>query len=117
MITGIKDKFDTDGAEHLVLIGYPENKEYLTDLIAWSCFPNDPVAWILYPYVSVLKDDIMAAAMAEFMEFHFEKNQEDMVEQAAAMFIYDGRENLIPLILEQTSNSLIATFFAKNKPC
>lgn len=83
----IADKFDTDSAEHLVVIGYPANKPALPDLIFWSCWPNDPVCWITYPYIDALRDDYLAEPMAEFLEFHLQHQQLDMISDAFGLFI------------------------------
>ncbi|MCP4322304.1 MAG: hypothetical protein GY787_10735 [Alteromonadales bacterium] len=107
MLQGINDKFDTDGAENLVIIGYPENEDHLPDLIFWSCFPNDPVCWITYPYIKILRDDVMASAMSKFIEFHLGKGQVKIVEEAFDIFIKDERENLIPTIIKLSESSLV----------
>ncbi|WP_166839224.1 hypothetical protein [Rheinheimera pleomorphica] len=111
MTKEIKDKFDTDAAEHLVIIGYPDNKEYLPDLVFWSCFPNDPVCWITYPYINSLKDEILAEAMAKFMTFHLGIGQEDMVETACAFFIFEERSNLIPMIISLANCRKVSEWF------
>jgi len=85
-LQSIRDKFDTDNAEHLVLIGYPHNAGFLQELIFWSCFPNDPVCWITYPYVSVLRDDILLPELVAFVQFNIEKQQADLADTALAMF-------------------------------
>ncbi|MFC3679674.1 hypothetical protein [Bacterioplanoides pacificum] len=85
-LQSIRDKFDTDNAEHLVLIGYPLNAGFLQELIFWSCFPNDPVCWITYPYVSVLRDDILLPELVAFVQFNIEQQQADLADTALAMF-------------------------------
>ncbi|MBU1310826.1 MAG: hypothetical protein KKE30_14990 [Gammaproteobacteria bacterium] len=112
MTIEIKDKFDTDAAEHLVIIGYPENKKYLPDLVFWSCFPNDPVCWITYPYINSLKDEILAEAMAVFMKFNLGIGQEDMVETACAFFIFEERCDLIPMIISLADCQKVREWFA-----
>ena len=112
MSEAIKDKFDTEGAEHLVIIGYPENKQFLPDLIFWSCVPNDPVCWITYPYISSLRDEIFAEAMASFITFHLSVNQMDMIETACAFFVFDERDHLIPTIISLTDCPKVKSWFA-----
>jgi hypothetical protein len=85
----IKDKFDTESAEHLVLVGFPTNASCLPELISWSCFPNDPVCWITYPYISSLRNEILAPAMADFLEFHVGAGQYDLIFDAFSHFIND----------------------------
>lgn len=94
----IKDKFDTDSAEQLVLIGYPENAERLPDLIFWSCWPNDPVCWITHPYIYSLRDEILAPPMAEFLEFNLAQAQNNLIEDAFWLFINERGEHFRTLV-------------------
>jgi hypothetical protein len=89
----IKDKFDTEGAGDLVLIGYPENKSALSELIFWSCFPNDPVCHVTHPYVASLRDEVLAPALAEFLDFHLDAKQLDLVSDAFWLFINERGES------------------------
>ncbi len=108
----IADKFDTASAEHLVVIGYPRNQAALPELIFWSCWPNDPVCWITHPYIAALRDDYLAEPMAEFLEFHLQHQQLDMVGDAFALFINPRgqlfRERVLALMTSLAGRALFA---------
>ena len=111
-----KDQFDTDAAEHLVLIGYPSNKAYLAEMITWSCFPNDPVCFTFLPYVSVLKDEILIPAMEEHLRFHLANNQESLADTAYYVFIDGEREHIIADIIKLTTCNNLKRWLEK-KSC
>ncbi|MEN7547007.1 DUF5071 domain-containing protein [Rapidithrix thailandica] len=54
----IVDKHDTETVEKIIAIGYPENKEYLEELLSWTADPNWPVAMVIYEYLIELGDEI-----------------------------------------------------------
>ena len=83
----IKDKFDVESASEIVVIGYPENQPALTELISWSCFPNDPVCHVTFPYIASLRNEILGPALAEFLDFHVTHAQLDLVSDAFWLFI------------------------------
>lgn len=87
VLPSIKDKFDVDSASEIVVIGYPENQSALTELISWSCFPNDPVCFVTFPYIASLRNEVLAPALAEFLDFHVEHAQMDLVADAFWLFI------------------------------
>ena len=95
----IEDKFNVESASELVVIGYPENKEMLVELIFWSCFPNDPVCWVTYRYIDSLRDDYLAPEMAKFLEFHYEANQLDLVSNVFNQFINERGLDFRELVL------------------
>jgi len=111
VLTGIKDKFDTKTAEQLVLVGYPKNKDHLCDMLFWSCFPNDPVCWITYPYMQILRDEILVETLESFIKFHLGNSQEKLVQIACEEFLSDERESLIPLILYLTECPKVKAWF------
>jgi len=94
----ITDKFDTDGAERLVLMGYPENTGKLSELIFWSCWPNDPVCWVTFPYIYSLRDEILAPPMAEFLEFNLSQGQNDLITDVFWLFINERGEQFRTLV-------------------
>jgi len=100
----IKDKFDSDSAEQLVLIGYPENAERLSDLIFWSCWPNDPVCRITHPYIYSLRDEILAPPMAEFLEFHLAQKQTSLIADVFGLFINERGEQFRSLVRSYVKN-------------
>ncbi|WP_444944497.1 hypothetical protein ACJJIK_06155 [Microbulbifer sp. ZKSA006] len=111
----IKDKFDTGSAEHIVIIGYPENADFLPELISWSCFPNDPVCWVTYPYISSLRNEILAPAMADFLDFHATAEQYDMIFTAFDHFINERGESFRELIKEYLQNDEAKKLFSDPK--
>lgn len=42
---------DTSAAEKLVDLGYPAVAPVLEDLLCWMFSPNDPVVWVLQPFL------------------------------------------------------------------
>ncbi len=113
MLKEIENQFDTENAEKIVTSGYPKNKKFLVDLIFWSCFPNDPVCLIIYPYVSSLDDEILAPAMAEFISFHLANNQEELVDIALDMFVNERVPRFKKLIISSTEDDLVKEILAK----
>ena len=110
-LPNIKDKFDTESAETLVVVGYPNNKDHIEELIFWSCFINDPVTWIAYPYISTLRDDILAPNLATFLEFNIEKNQPELIEFAFEEFINKRGQSFRDLILSKTQSEKVKELF------
>lgn len=46
----IKDKSDCENVNKIIAMGYPENEQYLDELLSWTCDPNWPVAGSIYEY-------------------------------------------------------------------
>ncbi|MFT5133171.1 MAG: hypothetical protein ACI9SC_001640 [Gammaproteobacteria bacterium] len=46
----IVDKGDQESVDRIIAIGYPDNIEYLDNLLAWTCDPNWPIAGSIYKY-------------------------------------------------------------------
>jgi len=111
----IKDKFDTDSAEHLVIVGYPENKDVLSDLIFWSCFPNDPVCWVTHPYVASLRSKILAPAIAKFLEFNLINEQHELISDAFLLFINERGEPFRDLICRDIQNDRVQDLFRREE--
>ncbi len=44
MTIKISDKTDQDAVNEIIAIGYPDNAEYITDLLSWTCDPNWPIS-------------------------------------------------------------------------
>jgi hypothetical protein len=111
----IKDKFDTESAEHIVLVGFPRNADCLPELISWSCFPNDPVCWITYPYISSLRNEVLAPAMAKFLEFQVEVGQYDLIYDAFSCFINEREEPFRKLIEKYLQSDEAKSLFSDPK--
>ena len=104
----IKDKFDTESAQKIVDMGYPSNKKMLDDLIFWSCFPNDPVCHITYPFLATLKDDDIALPIIEFLEFNIDSNQMELIENAFLILVKTRGENFIKLLHTKANSERIS---------
>ena len=52
----IRDKSDYEAVEQIISIGYPQNNEYMQELLAWSEDPNWPIAGTIYEYFRELGD-------------------------------------------------------------
>jgi len=111
----IEDKFDVENAEKLIAIGYPANKERLVEFISWSCFPNDPVCFVTFPYIESLADDILASSMAEFLEFHLGCEQNEMVGHAFWLFINKRGEKFRDLVASFMKNDESRVLFIQKK--
>jgi hypothetical protein len=111
----VKDKFDIESAEQIVRMGYPKNAEYISDMIFWSCFPNDPVFRVFYPYVESLSDSILATHLPEFLEFHLSKNQETLIGDVFDMFINHRGQNFRDLVLSACKNKEVQKLFTLEK--
>ena len=46
----IKDKSDFATVAQIIALGYPQNEQYLDELLLWVCEPNDPIAQEIYQY-------------------------------------------------------------------
>ena len=46
----ITDKGDIESVNSLIQLGYPDNVEYLDELLSWTCDPNWPIAAEIYDY-------------------------------------------------------------------
>lgn len=108
----IKNKMDWESAAEIVAIGWPANDGALEELLAWSCFPNDLVCWVTYPYISSLRDAVLAPAMARFLAFHHNHGQDDLVTDAFWLFINDRGETFRALILAQLTDPSTRALFA-----
>lgn len=53
----IKDKFDTESVEKIIAVGYPENSEFLDDMLEWTADPNWPVSLPIFKYFIRLRKD------------------------------------------------------------
>lgn len=111
----IEDQFDVDSAEKLVALGYPDNKESLADLLFWSCFPNDPVAWITAPYILSLKTEELAPALAAFIEFHLRANQRELIDDVFCVVDVKEHRGISELTLSHISDPLIRRWAASKK--
>ncbi len=108
----IKDKMDTDSAAEIVAVGYPDNKSALEELIFWSCFPNDLVCWVTFPYISSLRDEVLAPAMAAFIEFHHSHGQTDLVSDVFWLFINERGEAFRSRILSYMEDRDSQAYFS-----
>lgn len=52
----INDKTDEESVQKIIDIGYPENKQYLDQLLVWTADPNWPIAGSIYQYFRQLGD-------------------------------------------------------------
>lgn len=50
MVVKISDKCDQDAVDKIIAMGYPENSQYINELLSWTCDPNWPVAASIYRY-------------------------------------------------------------------
>lgn len=50
MAIKIMDKSDQESVSRIIEIGYPNNIEYLDELLSWSCDPNWPISKLIYEY-------------------------------------------------------------------
>ena len=50
MTIEISNKSDQNAVNEIIAIGYPENIEYMGDLLSWTCDPNWPIAGSIYEY-------------------------------------------------------------------
>ncbi|WP_444931962.1 DUF5071 domain-containing protein [Microbulbifer sp. SSSA002] len=50
MTLRISDKCDQQSVDDIIAIGYPENSEYIHELLSWTCDPNWPIAGSIYEY-------------------------------------------------------------------
>ncbi|MBE0359135.1 MULTISPECIES: DUF5071 domain-containing protein [Pseudoalteromonas] len=50
MTNKILDKGDQAAVDEIITIGYPQNTEYLDELLSWTCDPNWPIAGPIYQY-------------------------------------------------------------------
>lgn len=110
----IKDKFDTESAKRIVDMGYPNNKEYLHDIIFWSCFPNDPVCHITYPFLSSLSDEELAGQVAEFLELNLEPDTK-LIENVFYTIINPRGEKFRKLIVEQAHDQKVKDLFGETE--
>ncbi len=53
----INSKHDNESVEKIISIGYPENKEYLDELLSWTADPNWPIAGNIYDYFVALGEN------------------------------------------------------------
>jgi hypothetical protein len=111
----IKDKFDTESAERIVHIGYPKNADYITDMLFWCCFPNDPVFQVTYPYINSLSDSILSAHLPEFLEFHLLNKQERMIEDIFDLFINFRGKKFRELVLSLCETKDLQDLFTCEK--
>lgn len=100
----IKDKFDTQNAQKLVKLGYPKNKKALVDLICWSCFPNDPVCHVTYPFIEKLSNAGLARGFIDFVKFSITSKQEWLIKEAFSIFIKPRGETFFYFILSKTNS-------------
>ncbi|PKM44006.1 MAG: hypothetical protein CVV05_14305 [Gammaproteobacteria bacterium HGW-Gammaproteobacteria-1] len=54
MTIKISDKGDQKAVDEIIAIGYPENMEYMGELLSWTCDPNWPIAGSIYEYFIML---------------------------------------------------------------
>lgn len=108
----IKDKMDVDSAAEIVSIGYPDNEDELETLIFWSCFPNDPVCWATFPYISSLRDEFLAPAMAKFIEFNLSHRQMELVSDVFWLFINERGEAFRSRILSMMEDEDAKALFS-----
>ena len=111
----IKDKFDVKNAEKLIEIGYPTNKSVLVELISWSCFPNDLVCFATFPYIESLDDDQLAPSMAEFLEFHLNCGQNEMIAHVFWLFINKRGEKFRKLVRSLLEKDEAKALFSQHK--
>ena len=108
----IEDKMDVESAVETLAIGYPNNQDALEDLIFWSCFPNDPVCRATFPYVHSLRDEVLAPAMAKFIEFHHNHQQTELVTDAFWLFINERGEGFRSQVLACVSDAEVRALFS-----
>lgn len=53
MTNKILDKGDQAAVDEIIAIGYPQNTEYLDELLSWTCDPNWPIAGPIYQYINI----------------------------------------------------------------
>jgi hypothetical protein len=111
----VKDKFDIESAEQIVRMGYPKNADYISDMIFWSCFPNDPVFRVFYPYVESLPDSILASHLPEFLEFHLSKNQETLIDDVFNIFINHRGQSFRDLVSSACKTKALQRLFTLEK--
>jgi lipopolysaccharide assembly outer membrane protein LptD (OstA) len=46
----ISDKCDQKAVNEIIAIGYPNNIQYMNELLSWTCDPNWPIAGSIYKY-------------------------------------------------------------------
>ena len=108
----VKDKFDTKSAKQIVDLGYPKNAEYIEDMLFWLCFP-DPVCAVFSPFIASLPDAALIPHIANFMEFHFSKNQHDLVEEMFYMFIDERGDEFRAQVLSLCKTEEVRKLFDK----
>ncbi|BCE02090.1 DUF5071 domain-containing protein [Marinicellulosiphila megalodicopiae] len=54
MTIKISDKCDQEAVNKIIAMGYPENLEYMTELLTWTCDSNWPIAGSIYEYFKKL---------------------------------------------------------------
>lgn len=50
MTIKITNKGDQKAVDEIIAMGYPQNIEYMSELLCWTCDPNWPVAGSIYEY-------------------------------------------------------------------
>ena len=50
MTIKISDKGDQEAVNKIIAIGYPENVQYMLELLSWTADPNWPIASSIYDY-------------------------------------------------------------------
>ena len=99
----IKNKHDTDTVQKIVDLGYAANKKYISDLIFWSCFPNDPVCQVAYPYIASLSDEILATSIIDFLDDNLEQNTQ-IIDSVFQIIINPRGLDFSRLLRENTEN-------------
>ncbi len=50
----IQDKADFEAIDEIIALGYPNNIDYMEELLSWTCDPNWPIADVIYQYFNEL---------------------------------------------------------------
>ena len=50
----IQDKSDYKAVDAIIALGYPNNIDYMEELLSWTCDPNWPIAGAIYQYFNEL---------------------------------------------------------------
>ena len=69
----IHNKSDQEHVDQIIQLGYPQNIEYLDELLAWTADPNWPVASSIYNYLRGLgtKESARVFQLADRVDFEW----------------------------------------------
>jgi len=87
----ITDKGDQKAVNDIIAIGYPENMEYIDELLSWTCDPNWQLAGSIYDYFRSLG-----------------KLEVSRVLQVAEKADYDWRYSLITQLISSYDDKALA---------